>query len=39
MPERASRRLAGVDVPSSALAPLEASAPIKVELLLAALPA
>ncbi len=37
MPERQARRLAGVDIPSVALAPLEASAPIKVELLLKAL--
>jgi serine kinase of HPr protein (carbohydrate metabolism regulator) len=34
MPEPASRRLAGVDVPVTALAALEASAPIKVEWLL-----
>jgi serine kinase of HPr protein (carbohydrate metabolism regulator) len=39
LPERATRRLAGVDVPVAALTPLEASAPIKVELLLAGLPA
>jgi serine kinase of HPr protein (carbohydrate metabolism regulator) len=39
MPEPATRRLAGVDVPTVALAPLEASAPLKVERLLAALPA
>jgi serine kinase of HPr protein (carbohydrate metabolism regulator) len=39
MPERATRRLAGIEIPTSALAPLEASAPIKVERLLAALPA
>jgi len=39
MPEPATRRLAGVDVPTTALAPLEASAPLKVERLLAALPA
>jgi serine kinase of HPr protein (carbohydrate metabolism regulator) len=39
LPERATRRLAGVDVPIAAIAPLEASAPLKVELLLAALPA
>jgi serine kinase of HPr protein (carbohydrate metabolism regulator) len=37
MPERQARRLAGVDIPSVSLAPLEASAPIKVELLLKAL--
>ena len=37
MPEPATRRLAGVDLPTAALAPLEASAPIKVELLLAAI--
>lgn len=37
MPEAATRRLAGIDVPVAALAPLEASAPIKVELLLKAL--
>jgi serine kinase of HPr protein (carbohydrate metabolism regulator) len=39
MPEAATRRLAGVDIPAIALAPLEASAPIKVELLLKGLPA
>ena len=39
MPEPATRRLAGVDVPTTALAPLEAPAPLKVERLLAALPA
>ncbi len=39
MPEFATRRLAGIDVPVAALAPLEASAPLKIELLLAALPA
>jgi len=38
MPEPQTRRLAGVDVPVFALSPLEASAPIKVELLLKALP-
>ena len=37
MPEAQTRRLAGVDVPAFALASLEASAPIKVELLLKAL--
>lgn len=37
MPEATTRRLAGIDVPVVALAPLEASAPIKVELLLKAL--
>ncbi|SFR98748.1 HPr kinase/phosphorylase [Sphingomonas jatrophae] len=35
MPERAVRQFAGVDLPAVALAPLEASAPIKVELALA----
>jgi serine kinase of HPr protein (carbohydrate metabolism regulator) len=35
MPEPASYRVAGVDLPATALAPFEASAPIKVELLLA----
>ena len=39
MPERATRRLAGVDVPVGILAPLEASAPRKVELMLAGVPA
>ena len=34
MPEPATRRLAGVDVPIAALEALEASAPLKVELLL-----
>jgi serine kinase of HPr protein (carbohydrate metabolism regulator) len=38
LPEAQTRRLAGVDVPVYALAPLEASAPIKIELLLKALP-
>lgn len=38
MPEAQTRRLAGVDIPAYALAPLEPSAPIKVELLLTALP-
>ena len=38
MPEAQTRRLAGVDIPSYALASLEPSAPIKVELLLKALP-
>jgi serine kinase of HPr protein (carbohydrate metabolism regulator) len=38
MPEAQTRRLAGVDIPAYALAPLEPSAPIKVELLLKALP-
>ena len=38
LPERATRRLAGVDVPVAALAPFEASAPIKVELLLKVVP-
>jgi serine kinase of HPr protein (carbohydrate metabolism regulator) len=37
MPEVQTRRLAGVDVPVFALAALEASAPIKIELLLKAL--
>lgn len=37
LPDRAARRLAGVDVPVAALAPFEASAPIKVELLLRAI--
>jgi len=37
MPEAATRRLAGIEVPVFTLAPLEASAPIKVELLLKAL--
>jgi serine kinase of HPr protein (carbohydrate metabolism regulator) len=37
MPEPATRRFAGVDLPTAALAPLEASAPIKVEMLLAAI--
>jgi serine kinase of HPr protein (carbohydrate metabolism regulator) len=36
LPDSATRRLAGVDVPVSAIAALEASAPIKVEWLLAA---
>jgi serine kinase of HPr protein (carbohydrate metabolism regulator) len=36
MPEPATRRLAGVEVPLATLAALEASAPIKVELLLRA---
>ncbi len=39
MPEPARHRIAGIDLPTAALAPLEASAPIKVELLLAAVPA
>jgi len=34
LPERTTRRLAGVDVPIAALAALEASTPLKVELLL-----
>jgi serine kinase of HPr protein (carbohydrate metabolism regulator) len=34
MPEFATRHLAGVDVPAAALAALEPSAPIKVELML-----
>jgi serine kinase of HPr protein (carbohydrate metabolism regulator) len=34
MPDPALRRIAGVDVPHAALAALEASAPIKIELLL-----
>jgi serine kinase of HPr protein (carbohydrate metabolism regulator) len=38
MPEAQTRRLAGVDVPVVTLAPLEASASIKVELLLKGLP-
>jgi serine kinase of HPr protein (carbohydrate metabolism regulator) len=38
MPEAQTRRLAGIDVPAVALAALEASAPVKVELLLKALP-
>ena len=38
MPEPATRRLAGIDVVVAALAPLEGSAPIKVELLLAGVP-
>lgn len=38
MPEARTRRLAGMDVPAFALAPLEASAPIKIELLLKAIP-
>nr|WP_246332060.1 HPr kinase/phosphatase C-terminal domain-containing protein [Sphingomonas chungangi] len=38
MPEARTRRLAGIDVPAVALAPLEASAPIKIELLLKTLP-
>lgn len=37
MPLPATRRIAGVDVPVAAAAPLEASAPIKIELLLKAL--
>ena len=37
MPEPERRRFAGVDVPAAALAPLEPSAAIKVELLLKAL--
>lgn len=37
MPEPATRRLAGIDVPVVALASLEASAPIKVEIALKAL--
>jgi len=37
MPEAQTRRLAGVDVPAYALSSLEASAPLKVELLLKAL--
>ncbi len=35
MPEPARRRVAGIDLPAAALAPFEASAPIKVERLLA----
>ncbi len=38
MPEPASRRIAGIDVPVAALAALEASAPIKVEWLLRTIP-
>jgi serine kinase of HPr protein (carbohydrate metabolism regulator) len=34
MPEHATRQLAGVEVPVARIAPFEASAPIKVELLL-----
>ena len=37
LPEAQTRRLAGVDVPVAAVAPLEASAPIKVEMLLRAI--
>ncbi len=37
LPEPQNRRLAGVDVPVAAVAPLEASAPIKVEMLLKAI--
>jgi serine kinase of HPr protein (carbohydrate metabolism regulator) len=37
MPDMAVRRIAGVDVPLAALAALEASAPLKVELLMQAL--
>ena len=37
MPEHATRRLAGVEVPVARLAPFEASAPIKVEWLLGTL--
>ena len=37
MPERATRRLAGVEVPVAVLAALEPSAPLKVELLLRAI--
>jgi serine kinase of HPr protein (carbohydrate metabolism regulator) len=37
MPEPAARRIAGIDVPLASLAALEASAPIKVELLLRAI--
>jgi serine kinase of HPr protein (carbohydrate metabolism regulator) len=37
MPAPATRRLAGCDIPLTTLAPLEPSAPIKVELLLRAL--
>lgn len=36
MPEPATHRIAGIDLPAYALAPFEASAPIKVERLLAA---
>ncbi|HET8613423.1 MAG TPA: HPr kinase/phosphatase C-terminal domain-containing protein [Sphingomonas sp.] len=36
MPEAATRRLAGVDLPLGAVAPFELSAPIKVELMLKA---
>ncbi len=36
MPEAQTRRLAGVDIPVAAVAALEASAPIKVEMLLQA---
>jgi len=39
MPEAATRRLAGIDIPVATLAPFEASAPIKIELLLAGLQA
>ena len=38
MPEPTSRRLAGVDVPTAALVSIEASALLKIDLLLAALP-
>lgn len=37
MPEPQTRRLAGVDIPVAALSALEASAPIKVEMLLRAI--
>ncbi|HEY0315675.1 MAG TPA: HPr kinase/phosphatase C-terminal domain-containing protein [Sphingomonas sp.] len=39
LPDPATRRLAGIDVPLAALAALEASAPIKIELLLKRPPA
>lgn len=39
MPDPALRRLAGVAVPDAALAPFEPSAPIKVEMMLRAVPA
>jgi len=39
LPAPVTRRLAGVDLPVAALAALEASAPLKIELLLAGLPA
>ena len=39
MPEPARHRIAGIELTSAALAPFEASAPLKVELLLAHVPA